>query len=153
MHHIYKLSCKYLAECQVQIEIIRNIDIFVVMLQHNGKKYELLISLKPVLFFFQLYLQPGFGVAILIIGFIFGFSGVGAYPLSLELGVEATYPVEESISSAFLYLSGQVQAAILIVLVDLLAVNGDHYAGIEVCSSSGGSDESGLEAKDYRCKP
>lgn len=37
---------------------------------------------------------------------LFGFFGVGAYPIGLELAVEATYPVEESISTAFIFMSG-----------------------------------------------
>lgn len=38
---------------------------------------------------------------------LFGFFGVGAYPIGLELAVEATYPVEESISTAFIFMSGE----------------------------------------------
>lgn len=37
---------------------------------------------------------------------LFGLFGVGAYPIGLELAVEATYPVEESISTAFIFMSG-----------------------------------------------
>ena len=39
---------------------------------------------------------------------MFGVFGFGAYPLGLELSVEATYPVDESIGTALIFMSGQV---------------------------------------------
>ncbi len=40
----------------------------------------------------------------------FGVFGFGAYPLALELSVEATYPIDEAAGTALIFLSGQVVA-------------------------------------------
>ena len=38
------------------------------------------------------------------------------YPLGLELSVENTYPVDEAAGTALIFLSGQIQGAILIMI-------------------------------------
>jgi hypothetical protein len=38
------------------------------------------------------------------------------YPIGLELSVENTYPVDEAAGTALIFLSGQIQAAILITI-------------------------------------
>lgn len=54
-----------------------------------------------------MFLVPNQPVIVGISCALFGFFGVGAYPIGLELAVEATYPVEESISTAFIFMSGE----------------------------------------------
>lgn len=54
----------------------------------------------------QMFLVPYQRALVAISTGLFGFFGVGAYPIGLELAVEATYPVEESISTAFIFMSG-----------------------------------------------
>lgn len=55
----------------------------------------------------QMFLVPEQPAIVAISCALFGFFGVGAYPIGLELAVEATYPVEESISTAFIFMSGE----------------------------------------------
>ena len=43
---------------------------------------------------------------------MFGVFGFGAYPVGLELSVEATYPLDESIGTALTFLSGQIQVGV-----------------------------------------
>ena len=40
---------------------------------------------------------------------LFGVFAFGMYPLGLELAVEVTYPVDEAISTAMIFMSGQIQ--------------------------------------------
>ena len=51
---------------------------------------------------------------------LFGIFGFGMYPLGLELSVENTYPVDEAAGTALIFLSGQIQGAILIMISGLL---------------------------------
>ena len=47
---------------------------------------------------------------------IFGIFGFGMYPIGLELSVENTYPVDEAAGTALIFLSGQIQGSILIMI-------------------------------------
>ena len=89
------------------------------------------------------------GAAILIFSSLFGFFGVGGYPIGLELAVEATYPVEETISTAFIFLSGQLQGVLVIAFVGALS-NEETFShdDIQVCTV-GNSD---IVPKDYSSK-
>ncbi len=51
----------------------------------------------------------------------FGVVGFGLYPLGLELSVEASYPADEAAATALIFLSGQVQGAILVGLSNAMA--------------------------------
>ena len=85
------------------------------------------------------------GAAILTFSSLFGFFGVGGYPIGLELAVEATYPVEQTISTAFIFLSGQLQGIVVIAVVGALSTQlKPEYEDIQVCS-----DNSDTVAKDY----
>ena len=46
----------------------------------------------------------------------FGVFGFGMYPISLELSVENTYPVDEAAGTALTFLSGRIQGSILILI-------------------------------------
>ncbi|XP_042864624.1 solute carrier family 49 member A3-like isoform X2 [Penaeus japonicus] len=95
----------------------------------------------------DMFMVPGQPELVATFTGLFGFFGVGAYPIGLELAVEATYPVEESISTAFIFMSGQFQGVLIIALVTLLGrEQKPQYEDIENCSKTGNSD---IEPKDY----
>lgn len=80
-------------------------------------------------------IRPNFGVLIIIFCVAFGFFGLAAYPLGLEMGVEVSSPVAESSSSGFIVLSGQIQGSVFIVGMKLLRseLTGEDV-GLETCS-------------------
>jgi len=95
----------------------------------------------------EFYLQADQQVGILIFCAIFGFFGVGGFPVGLELGVEATYPVEEMISSAFILMCGQIQGIVLINIIGALATDPKpEYAAVQTCNSDPALD---IRAQDY----
>lgn len=97
----------------------------------------------------EFYLQPHQGAAILIFSSLFGFFGVGGYPIGLELAVEATYPVEETISTAFIFLSGQLQGAVMIALIGWLSTEQKpQFEHLQVCND-GDHGDNGITPKDY----
>ncbi|ESO99043.1 hypothetical protein LOTGIDRAFT_53741, partial [Lottia gigantea] len=51
----------------------------------------------------------------------FGFFGFALYPVCMEMAVEITYPVAEATSSGFLFISGQIQGVVLILVAQYLA--------------------------------
>ena len=57
-------------------------------------------------------LKAGLGVSFTFFG-IFAF---GMYPLGLELALEVTYPVDESMPTAMIFMSGQIQGGILVIV-------------------------------------
>lgn len=54
----------------------------------------------------QMYLVPDQQALLMVTAILFGIFSHGVFPLALEVGVEATYPVEETISTALIYVSG-----------------------------------------------
>ena len=56
---------------------------------------------------------------------LFGVFGFGMYPLGLELAVENTYPLDEAAGVALIFLSGQIQGAILIMISGAMEQDGD----------------------------
>ena len=69
--------------------------------------------------------------------FSFGACAFGIYPLGLELSVEATYPLDEATGTVLIFLSGQVQGAILVVLAGVMAQDLSAYEKtIEVTNSN-----------------
>ncbi|KAK3799318.1 hypothetical protein RRG08_048825 [Elysia crispata] len=64
------------------------------------------------------------GVAITI----FGMFGFAIYPTSLELAVELTYPVAEATSTGLIFLSGQIQGIVLMLVNQYTAQPLSEYA-------------------------
>ncbi|XP_041476852.1 solute carrier family 49 member A3-like isoform X1 [Lytechinus variegatus] len=64
---------------------------------------------------------PNIPAAIVGVCAVVGFFGFAQFPVSLELGVEATYPVSEGTSAGFLIMSGQVQGFLLMLAAEWLA--------------------------------
>ncbi|KAL7646224.1 UNVERIFIED_CONTAM: hypothetical protein RMT77_003133 [Armadillidium vulgare] len=100
-------------------------------------KYAFGFGAIALIILFEFFLVPDVKGFIIVFAAIFGFFGVGSYPVGLELAVEVTYPIEESVSSAFIFLSGQLQGLIAVVLVQSLARPQDSSrAYLNVCNGN-----------------
>lgn len=64
----------------------------------------------------QFLRKPNQEAAIGLCCALFGVFGFGMYPIGLELSVENTYPVDEAAGTALIFLSGQIQGALLITI-------------------------------------
>ncbi|KAI1888246.1 hypothetical protein AGOR_G00183050 [Albula goreensis] len=51
---------------------------------------------------------------------LFGFFGFAIYPIAMELSVECSYPVGEATSAGLLFISGQIQSIIYIIILQML---------------------------------
>ncbi|CAD6185452.1 unnamed protein product [Caenorhabditis auriculariae] len=51
--------------------------------------------------------------------FIFGAAGFSIYPIGLEMGVEATFPVAEATSTGLIIMIGQIQGVVYVILTNL----------------------------------
>ncbi|XP_041845499.1 solute carrier family 49 member A3 isoform X2 [Melanotaenia boesemani] len=65
-------------------------------------------------------LMPHQKLAIAIVSSLFGFFGFSVYPVAMELSVECSYPVGEATSAGLIFISGQVQSILYIVLLQAL---------------------------------
>lgn len=77
--------------------------------------------------------------ALATIGSLFGFFGFAAYPVSLELAVECSYPVGEGMSSGLIFVISQVQGVILMIVLQSLAVEMKE-APFSTCRASQGGN-------------
>ncbi|XP_034454979.1 solute carrier family 49 member A3 isoform X2 [Hippoglossus hippoglossus] len=59
-------------------------------------------------------------VAVAVVCSLFGFFGFSIYPVAMELSVECSYPVGEATSAGLVFVSGQVQSVLYIVLLQAL---------------------------------
>lgn len=95
----------------------------------------------------EMYLVPDQSVLLLIAASLFGFFCNGVFALSLEMGVETTYPVEETISATLMYVTGQVLGVLMTNAVVYFSSDLPRsLEGVEVCTAGLTSD---LEARDY----
>ncbi|XP_039975893.1 solute carrier family 49 member A3 [Xiphias gladius] len=51
---------------------------------------------------------------------LFGFFGFSIYPVAMELSVECSYPIGEATSAGLIFVSGQVQSVLYIILLQAL---------------------------------
>lgn len=51
---------------------------------------------------------------------LFGFFGFSIYPVAMELSVECSYPVGEATSAGLIFISGQIQSVLYIILLQAL---------------------------------
>ncbi|XP_034398905.1 solute carrier family 49 member A3-like [Cyclopterus lumpus] len=58
--------------------------------------------------------------AVAVVCSLFGFFGFSIYPVAMELSVECSYPVGEATSAGLLFVSGQIQSVLFIVLLQSL---------------------------------
>ncbi|CAK8680793.1 unnamed protein product [Clavelina lepadiformis] len=66
---------------------------------------------------------------------LFGFFSIPVYPIGNELAVETTYPVGEATSSGIVFMSGQLQGLILILLLQSIGTNLDPKPTTDKCTS------------------
>jgi len=77
---------------------------------------------------------------------VFGFFGIPVYPIGNELAVEATYPVGEATSTGVIFMLGQLQGIILVLILQILGVElKKEDAPLEVCNESGDSSVTVLD--------
>lgn len=60
------------------------------------------------------------GIAVAVVSSLFGMFGFAIYPISMELAVECSYPIGEATSAGLIFISGQIQGIIFIMLFQLL---------------------------------
>lgn len=65
-------------------------------------------------------LIPHQGVAIAVFCALMGIFALGVYPIALELIVECTYPVDQAIGTAFIFLSSALQGVFLMQIENAL---------------------------------
>uniref|UniRef100_A0A3Q0QQG2 Solute carrier family 49 member 3 n=1 Tax=Amphilophus citrinellus TaxID=61819 RepID=A0A3Q0QQG2_AMPCI len=65
-------------------------------------------------------LMPRQKAAVAAVCSFFGFFGFSIYPVAMELSVECSYPVGEATSAGLVFVSGQVQSVLYIVLLQAL---------------------------------
>ena len=53
--------------------------------------------------------QPGLGELVLVTSILLGITSLGIYPVMLELSVETTFPLDESVVTGLCYLSSALQ--------------------------------------------
>jgi len=93
----------------------------------------LMVALRETNFF------PGIMFGLIL----YGFFGLGAFPLTLELAVEETYPVDPVFSEAFIHMSGQAQAVFFILLGNYMTWDPDKkILDAQVCKDLSGTQDS-----------
>ncbi|XP_054453469.1 solute carrier family 49 member A3 [Anoplopoma fimbria] len=65
-------------------------------------------------------LMPHQKAAVAVVCSLFGFFGFSIYPVAMELSVECSYPVGEATSAGLVFVSGQIQSVLYIVLLQAL---------------------------------
>ncbi|BFY97761.1 hypothetical protein BsWGS_00801 [Bradybaena similaris] len=79
------------------------------------------LSVLCVIAFVQFARMRDMEVPIAVSVALFGFFGFAIYPTSLEMAVEVTYPVAEATSTGIVFLSGQIQGIILMLVAQFVA--------------------------------
>ncbi|XP_074505141.1 solute carrier family 49 member A3 [Sebastes fasciatus] len=62
-------------------------------------------------------LMPHQKVVVAVVCSLFGFFGFSIYPVAMELSVECSYPVGEATSAGLVFVSGQIQSVLYILLL------------------------------------
>uniref|UniRef100_A0A8C7UMV9 Solute carrier family 49 member 3 n=1 Tax=Oncorhynchus mykiss TaxID=8022 RepID=A0A8C7UMV9_ONCMY len=76
------------------------------------------------------------GIAVAVACSLFGFFGFSIYPVAMELSVECSYPVGEATSAGLIFISGQIQSVIYILLLQGLT-KPMAYSPFSTCSVGG----------------
>ena len=84
-----------------------------------------------------MFLQPFYNSWIIVTCVFLGVFSLGIYPVMLELSVECTYPLDESVVTGLCYLSSAVQGSILMFTENLFnsELNTEEEKMIQTCSS------------------
>ncbi|XP_043983054.1 solute carrier family 49 member A3 [Gambusia affinis] len=83
-------------------------------------KIGLSLSTLSCIAFSVVSLMPHQKVVVAAVSSLFGFFGFSIYPIAMELSVESSYPVGEATSAGLIFVSGQVQSVIYILLLQAL---------------------------------
>ncbi|XP_015226532.1 PREDICTED: major facilitator superfamily domain-containing protein 7 [Cyprinodon variegatus] len=83
-------------------------------------KMGLSLSTLSCIAFSVVCLMPDQKVAVAAVCSLFGFFGFAIYPVAMELSVECSYPVGEATSAGLIFVSGQIQSAVYIILLQAL---------------------------------
>lgn len=82
--------------------------------------------------------------------FIFGAAGFSIYPIGLEMGVEATFPVAEATSTGLIIMIGQVQGVFYVIMTNLAVGKPDpHDMAIQTCVDTNSQNHTVLT---WKCK-
>uniref|UniRef100_A0A4W5JP96 Solute carrier family 49 member 3 n=1 Tax=Hucho hucho TaxID=62062 RepID=A0A4W5JP96_9TELE len=76
------------------------------------------------------------GITVAVACSLFGFFGFSIYPVAMELSVECSYPVGEATSAGLIFISGQIQSVIYILLLQGLT-KPMAYSPFSTCSVGG----------------
>ncbi|XP_076005244.1 solute carrier family 49 member A3 isoform X2 [Genypterus blacodes] len=80
-------------------------------------KINLLLTALACIAFSVVCQMPAQKVAVAAVCSLFGFFGFSTYPVAMELSVECSYPVGEATSAGLIFVSGQIQSIIYIILL------------------------------------
>jgi len=98
-------------------------------------------------------LQPSLAIWVVVICGILGICSLGIYPIMLELSVECTYPLDESVVTGLCYLSSAIQGSVLMFTENFFnsPLISEVDLKIQTCSAGHGGEsvQSGMAAKDY----
>ncbi|KAM9377913.1 solute carrier family 49 member A3 isoform 2-T2 [Pholidichthys leucotaenia] len=83
-------------------------------------KINLSLSSLACIAFSVVSLMPQQKVAVASVCSVFGLLGFSIYPVAMELSVECSYPVGEATSAGFIFISGQVQSVVYIIVLQTL---------------------------------
>jgi len=115
--------------------------------QEEVTKLSFSLSTMGIIFLTMALRKPDIYWAVLLCLSIFGFFGLGAFPIILELAVEESYPADPVISEAFIHMCGQAQAIGLILLGNVMVWEpSQDMLNVQKCRSS---DDGLLEPYDY----
>merc|ERR1719507_1566413 len=100
-----------------------------------------------------MFVQPSLEVWVVLTCILLGVFSLGIYPVMLELSVECTYPLDESVVTGLCYLSSALQGSLLMFTENLFHTElaSQQERDIQTCSSHSqdGGDTAGMEAKDF----
>merc|ERR1719250_481386 len=98
-------------------------------------------------------IQPSMATWVVVICGILGICSLGIYPIMLELSVECTYPLDESVVTGLCYLSSAIQGSLLMFTENFFntPLIREEDLDIQTCSAGhqGGSGHGGMAAKDF----
>ncbi|XP_045126799.1 solute carrier family 49 member A3-like [Portunus trituberculatus] len=95
----------------------------------------------------EIYLIPNQHALLLLSSLVYGVFGGGVWPITLEMGVETTYPAEETISTTLIFTISQMSGVVMILLTTTLST--DLPRGLQYVETCTAGVTSQLEARGY----
>ena len=91
----------------------------------------------------RMFLQPFMNSWVIVTCILLGVFSLGIYPIMLELSVECTYPLDESVVTGLCYLSSAIQGSVLMFTENLFNshLETEEELSIQTCSSHHLEDE------------